>query len=161
MGATLTWKESNGAGEAENTITNINFGSIDDYNIVPLNYFISRGTNSYSKYIKVLFTGSWTVISNILFWKSLGGYKTDELIKAGANATYATPSQISTGDGNIPLTSGTALAILSAEGDATIVYGLSGVSGYTRYIRLQLQTSVSTPSGAVTQKQFTLQYDEA
>jgi hypothetical protein len=161
MGATLTWKESNGAGEVENTISNINFGSIDDYNIILANCWISRGTNSYSKYIKVLFTGSWTVISNMLFWKSLGTYKTDELIKAGANANYATPSQTSTGDATIPTIVGSALVIQSAEGDATIVYGASGVSGYTKYIRLQLQTSISTPSGAVYQKQFTFQYDEA
>jgi hypothetical protein len=36
----------------------------------------------------------------------------------------------------------------------------SGVSGYTDYIRLQLQTTGSTPSGAVNQKTFCFQYDE-
>jgi hypothetical protein len=48
----------------------------------------------------------------------------------------------------------------SAEGAATIVYGASGVSGYTKYVRLQLHTTGSTPSGAVNQKTFVFQYDE-
>lgn len=161
MPATHAFVESNGVGEVEtNPANNINFGSNDSANLVPATYKIVRGQNSYSKYIRALFTGTWTEISNIKFWKSLGNYVTDETIKASANTAYATPSQTGTGDSNIPLTEGTALALNSAEGAATIVYGASGVSGYTKYVRLQLQTTISTPIGVVNQKTFTMQYDE-
>jgi len=57
-------------------------------------------------------------------------------------------------------TSEPAQNVESAEGETEIVYGASGVSDYTGYIRLQLRTTGSTPSGAVNQKTFTFQYDE-
>jgi len=158
MAATHAWKETGSGGET--TATNINFGSVDAPNLVPATYPITRATNSFDKYIRCLFTGSWTEISAMKFWKSAGVYKTDETITGSANATYATPSQTSNGDSLIPTTEGTALGINSAEGAATIVYGGSGVSGYTGYIRLQTKTLVTTPSGAVNQKTFTFQYDE-
>jgi hypothetical protein len=122
-------------------------------------YPIVRNTNSFSKYIRCKFTGTWTTISNMRFWKSLGAYGTGEAIKASFNATYATPSQTGTGDSDVP-TSEPAQNVNSFEGELTIVYGESGVSGYTGYIRLQLQTTSSTPSGAVAQKTFTFKYDE-
>jgi hypothetical protein len=155
--ATFHWYESNGAGESETAdISNINFGSADSPNLVTASNKILKGENSFSKYIRVLFTGTWTTISNMLFWKSAGAYVAGESIKAAANATYATPSQVATGDSDIPITEGAALAINSAEGDPTIEYGVSGYSGY---VRLQLQTTGSTPVAPVNQKTFTFQYD--
>jgi len=161
MAATFTWKESNGAGEVETTATNINFGSVDSPNLVPGSNAITINTNSFSKYIRVKFTGTWSVISNIKFWKSAGTLLTGETVKASANATYVTPSASSTGDSDCPTAVGSALAINSAEGAATIVYGASGVSGYTGYVRLQIQSTASTPSGSGNQKTFTMQYDES
>jgi len=161
MAATHQWSESNLVGQVvADGIANINFGSVDDHELVPATYPITRATNSFDKYIRCKFTSTWTEISNMLFWKSAGTYKTDETITGSANATYATPSQTSNGDSLIPTTEGTALAINSMEGNATIVYGASGVTGYTGYIRLQTKTLVTTPSGAVAQKTFTFQYDE-
>jgi len=162
MSATFAWSESSGAGESiTDGISNCNFGSVDSPNLVPASNLIQIGANSFGKYIRGKFTGTWTVISNILFWKSAGALLTGETIKASANATYATPSASSTGDSDCPTTEGTALAINSAEGAATIVYGASGVSGYTGYIRLQLQTTGSTPVGVANQKTFVMQYDES
>lgn len=161
MSATHQWSESNGAGEAvTDGISNINFGSNDSPNIVPTTYPITRGENSFAKYIRCKFTDTYTEISNMLFWKSAGAYVTGEGIVASANAVYATPSQSDTGDSAVPTEVGSALEIQSAEGEAVITYGASGVSGYTGYIRLQLQTTGSTPSGSVNQKEFTFQYDE-
>ncbi len=133
---------------------------MDLYNINTTTYPVTRATNSFGKYIRAKFTGTWTEISNMKFWKSAGAYVTGEAIKASGNATYATPSQTGTGDSDVPIVEGSALAINSAEGAATIIYGASGVSGYTGYIRLQLQSTISTPSGAVNQKTFTFKYDE-
>lgn len=159
MSATFTWKESNTVSEVVTTATNINFGANDSPNLVVATYPIRRGTNSFSKYVRILFGGTWSTISNMLFWKSAGTLVTDEVISCGYNIAFATPSQTTNGDSAVPTTSGGSSAIQSAEGAATIVYG-SGVSGYTKYLRLQTRTAVTSPSGAVNQKTFTFQWDE-
>lgn len=161
MAATFQWSESNGSGEVvTDNISNLNFGSIDAPNLNPLSYPISAGDNSYSKYIRAKFTGDFTEISNMKFWKSAGQYKTGESITATANVSYSTPTQQDVGGNPIPESEDEALSILSAEGNSVIENGASGVSGYSGYIRLQLKSSFSTPAGATNQKTFTFQYDE-
>lgn len=161
MAATLQWSESNTVGQTvTDGITNLNFGSNDSVNIVTATYQINRSASSFEKYIRVKFTGTWVTISNMLFWKSAGTLVAGETIKCAYNTAFATPSATSNGDSAVPTTSGGSSAIQSAEGAATIEYGVSGVSGYSKYLRLQLSTSASTPSGAVNQKTFTFQWDE-
>lgn len=161
MSATHHWYESNGAGEVETAdISNINFGSVDAPNIVPATNPITRGDASFEKYIRCFFSGTWTEISNMKFWKSAGNYVTGETCKAAANVVYATPSSTPNADSDVPTVEGSALVIQSAEGETEIVYGGSGVSNYTGYIRLQLRSTGSTPAGSVNQKTFTFQYDE-
>jgi len=161
MSATFQFSESNGVGETETVpITNLNFGSEDSVNINTTSHPVIRGTNSFEKYIRAKFTSTYTEISNMKFWKSAGTLLTDEVIKAATNQAFVTPSATANADSAVPTTEGTALTVQSAEGDATIVYGASGVSGYTKYIRLQTSSTVSTPTGAANQKTFTFQYDE-
>jgi len=161
MSATFQFSESNGAGQVvTDGITNLNMGSNDSVNLNTSTYPITRSQNSFGKYIRAKFTGVFTEISNMKFWKDTGAYVVGEAIKASANATYATPSQTGTGDSDIPTVVGSALALNSFEGNATIVYGASGVSGYSGYVRLQLQSTGSTPSGSVNQKSYKIQYDE-
>jgi len=160
--ATLHFCEQNGESPGSETqdIDNVNFGNVDEPNIVAISHQLRRGTPSFSKYIRVLFTEVWDTISNMKFWKSAGDYKTGESLKAGANKEYATPSQTDTGDSAIPITEGTALSIQSAEGESEIIYGETGVSGYTKYIRLQLHSTTSTPTGNANQKTLVFQWDE-
>jgi len=161
MAATHQFSESNLVGEVvADGIANINFGSADDHELNTTTYPITRGDDSFEKYIRCKFTDTWTEISNMKFWKSNGDYKTGEVIKASANATYVTPTATPNTDSSIPTEIGSALSLNSAEGESTIVYGASGVTGYTGYIRLQTHTTGSTPSGSVNQKQFTFQFDE-
>ena len=161
MSAVHSFSESNGIGEVvSDGISNVNFGNADEANIVPASHPVNAGEASFEKYIRCLFSGVWTEISNMKFWKSAGSYVTGEAIKAAANVAFATPSQTVNADSDIPTALGSALAILSAEGASTIEYGVSGVSGYTKYIRMQAQTTSSSPAGNVNQKTFTFQYDE-
>jgi hypothetical protein len=161
MAADFVWSESSGIGEdITDDIANINFGSVDAPNIVPATNPVTRGQNSFAKYIRGKFTGTWTSISNLVFWKSSGDYVADEIIKAVSNIAYVTPSQADTGDDPIPVTKGTALSVNSAEGEPIIEYGATGVSGYTAYIRLQAQSTVNTPNGAANSKVLTISYDE-
>ncbi len=161
MAATFVFSESNGAGEVvHDNVANVNFGNVDNYEIVPLSNPIDAGEASFEKYIRGKFSGDYSIISNIKFWKSAGAYGTGEAIKAAANVAYAQPSDTPNADSDVPTTEGTALAINSAEGESTIVEGDSGVSGYTAYIRLQLHSTVATPAGNIAEKTWTLQYDE-
>lgn len=161
MPASFIFSESNGVGETPTTATNLNFGSNDSPNLNVTTYPITRNTNSFEKYLRAYFSGTYTEISSLKFWKSLGAYGAGETIKAATNKTYvqpvATTSTVATSD--VPIVVGSALTLQSAEGAATITKG-SGVSGYSKYLVLQMQTTNSTPAGAVAQKTFVLQYDE-
>jgi hypothetical protein len=161
MSAVFEWSESNGASEViTDDIANVNFGSVDSVEITPNSNTILTGANSYSKYIRGKFTGTFTEIYNIKFRKSSGDYKTGESITARANTTYSAPSTATMPDSTVPITEGAALSINSAEGASSIQYGVSGVSGYTAYIRLQTRSTSLTPAGSGNQKTFTLSYDE-
>lgn len=162
MVATFAWVEANGVGEDESTPTNINFGSTDATDLVALTYPITAGNNSYEKYIKVKFTDTFSVIDNIQFWKSAGAYVTGEGIDWDGEivlASYAQP---------VATTSSVATTVMPTADPGTanvsIAGSLSGtitVAGNTSdYIVMQLQTTGSTPAGAVNTKTFTLQYDE-
>ena len=157
MAATHEFSESNLVGEVvQDSITNLNFGSVDDHELNTITYPITRGDASFEKYIRSKFSGGFTEISNMKFWRSdILGYKTDETLKAAANVAFATPSATPNADSDIPLVVGSALAIQSAAGTTTIT-----APGYTKYIRLQIHTTSSTPSGAVFQKTLCFQYNE-
>lgn len=158
MSATFIFSESNAAGEVvTDDISTLNFGSNDSADLTPATYPIVAGQNSFEKYIRAKFSDSFTEISNMLFWKSSGAYKTGESVKAAANQTYTQPvsSTSSKATDDIPTSQGTALAIQAADGSSEIT-----APGYTKYIVLQLQTTSSTPAGSVNTKSFTYQFDE-
>lgn len=158
MASTFSWSESNGAGPTvTDGITNLNFGDVDAVNIVAATYPIVAGSNSYEKFIRAKFGGTFTEISNMKFWKSAGAYVTGEAVKAAANATYSTPvkttSTVATAD--VPTAEGSALAINASGGGSTIT-----AAGYSAYICLQKQTTSSTPAGATNSLTFQFQWDE-
>jgi len=157
MSATHAFSESNTVSEVvHDGIANLNFGSNDSYELNTTTYPITRGNASFEKYMRCKFSGTFTEISNMKFWRSdTNGYKTGETLKAAANVAFATPSATPNADSDIPLNVGTSLSIQAADGSSTIT-----APGYTKYMRLQLQTTGSTPSGSVFQKTLTFQYDE-
>ena len=158
MAATYQWSESNGSGETvTDGITNMNFGDNDSPNLVTTTYPIVAGNNSYEKYIRAKFSSSFTEISNMKFWMSVGTYLAGEDIKAAANQAYVQPVKTTStvATVTVPTGVGSALSIQAADGSGTIV-----APGYTKYFVLQEQTTGSTPAGAVNTKTFTFQYDE-
>jgi hypothetical protein len=158
MSAVYEWSETNGAGAVvTDGIANLNMGDIDDYEPTPSDYPIVAGENAYEKYIRAKFSDSFTEISNMKFWKSVGAYKTGEDVHAAANVSYTQPVKTTSAVATVtvPIVVGSALAIQSAAGTATIT-----APGYTKYICLQLQTTGSTPAGALNTKTYTVQYDE-
>ena len=158
MSATFGFSESNGVTPTvTDAISNLNFGSNDSCNLTPATYPVVAGNNSFHKAIRAKFASIGTSISNMLFWKSAGTYVTGESIVAKNQASYVQPVDTALGGASaVPTTSGTALTIHGANGTDLALTS----NGYTEYILLQLQTTGSTPSGAVNQKTFTFQYDE-
>lgn len=167
MVATFEFDEQNGASPGSKThgITNGNFGAVDDHNIditVEANK-IPRGSNSFSKYISGHFSGTYTQIGpNGKLWMSAGSLPSGITLKAAMTVTYATPTQTSTGDSDIPTSEGSALAVQfgSSEANASNDSTTSNPA-YSAYYRCQLQTTSSAPTGAMGAVTITMKYDES
>lgn len=191
MAVTVSWIEYV-SGESPGTdqgtaASNINFGNTSAVDLTPSSYPIAAGSNSYSKYFRLLFSGSFTQISNAKLWKSAGTYVTDEYVWFSGNVDYATPStsEILSGEpdaewtdygtgrriptsqpsnNNVVLSrhatgSGGSTNTTLPEGDET-----NSTPGYysgsrSAILVFQLTTSASTPAGPVNQKTISLTYD--
>ena len=171
MAVTVTWVEFNGTDAASGNGTaladNINFGSADSANVVPASNPIAAGSNSYVKYWKVQWSGSFTSISNAKMYKSAGDLKSGETLKFSGNYTKTgSPSQTSIsvpdiptslpGSNNICLPNLTTDSLLQTDYESSPDYA-SGARSST--IAFQLQTSAAIAAGVVNQKTISLTYD--
>ena len=163
MAANYTWNEANGVGEAVTVdIANLNFGSVDDHELTPIDHPIIAAQNSYGKYIKGAFSGSFTRIDNIKFWKASGSYVAGESCQFSGSVAYAQPVATDYSDPAVP-TSEPANPNVGISGDVDgNIDGPcdDGSSCDTDYMRVQLLTTGATPGGSVNQKTFVLQYEE-
>lgn len=100
MAATVTIKESNGAGETVTATTNSNMGSTDAVDLVAATYPISPSTNSFEKWqrFSVDAMGGSSKIKTLKVWRP-GSLGTDATHKTNARETtyggaqtYNTPS---------------------------------------------------------------------
>lgn len=159
MVATFGWVEylSNATDTA--TPTNLNLGSTLAANLAPSTYPITAGTYSYEKWIKVNFSGSFTRIDNIQFWKSAGAYVTGEVINwTGEETAYSAPTESASSDATTSVpTSDPGTANVSIGGSLS---GSLTSTGSSDFIILQASVTSAASAGAVNQKTFTLQYDE-
>ena len=159
MVATFAWVEYLANVTATATPTNLNLGSTLAANLAPSTYPITAGTYSYEKWVKALFTGSFTRIENLQFWKSAGAYVTGETLKwTGNYSTYTAPiTTISTIATTVAPVADPATANVSIGGSLS---GSLVATGYSDFIILQASVTTAASAGAVNQKTFTLQYDE-
>jgi len=160
MTATFEWKEYNGAGETESTATGLNFGSVDQANITtPATYPIAAGGNSFEKYIKADFGGSFTSISEIKYFLSAGTIPTgDHFYFDGETTSYTQPV-------NTTSTVATTNIPTSEPGSANVSIGgnLSGVlnaPGKSDFIVQQVAVNSAQTAGAKTGFTFTCSYFE-
>lgn len=166
MAATCEIDEYNGVGETLTAnITNTNYGSVDSANLAVSGNEIVAGQNSFEKWHKMSFTGTFNTVDNLKFWKNSGAYVTGESLDTNARETsyggaetYVQPTQTTStvATETMPETepSGANLGIGGSLGGQ-----LTG-AGDSDYLVTQLQTTGSTPAGDVNQKQFTYQWDE-
>jgi len=160
ISATFAWKEYNTVSVTESTPTNLNFGSTDATDLVALTYPITAGSNAYEKWIKFDFSGTFTSISNLQFWKSVGTYVSEEAIKwKGNNQTvFATPtvSDSSVATADVPVADpGTANVSIGGS-----LAGTLSAAGKSDFVVLQSQIGASAAAGPTNTKTFTIQYDE-
>lgn len=153
MAATFEWSESNSSMETvTNGISNVNFGSMDAPNLSSPNNRVIAGENSYEKWNRGRFSGTYTTVDNLKFWKSAGSLPSGVTITAAVNAAFATPtaSTSSVATSNVP----------TSEGSALVPNSPGASPDFSGYITMQLQaTSMATP-GAVPTVTLTLKYDE-
>lgn len=154
MAATFEWSESNGAGETvTNGISNVNFGNTDSTNLSSPNNQVIAGQNSYEKWVRGRFSGTFTTISNLRFWLSGGAPLPANIdVKAAVNQAYATPTDST----SIVATTD----VPEVEGSAINPNAPSGNPDFSGYITMQLQSTVAASPGAIPTMTFTLKYDE-
>lgn len=166
MAATYNWAQTHGAGA---TVVDLgssgnlfNFKNADD--ATAANYSsnpITAGNNSYEVWLRAHFTGTFNQVDNLQFWMSTDfSPNTGLTMKYKANnvGAYVTPVATTS-------TVATVAMPTSDPGTANVSIGtsLSGNltgAGYSDYIVLQLQTTVSAAAGDTSLATFTLQYDE-
>ncbi len=112
----------------------------------------AAGTNySYERYLQGHWTGSFSTISSLYFWKSGGTPGTGLTLNAGAkgNQTFATPVNTSSAiaTGGIPTTQGTGL---------TPAYS----AAYSDYLVLQLAVGTTAAPGAMATITYSIQWNE-
>lgn len=167
MAATCVLDEYNTVGETEqDNVSNCNFGSDDDYEVDPAAYPITVGENSFEKWWKMSFTGTFNSVDNLKVWKVSGNYVTGESIDTNARESsyggaesYTTPTQSSS-------SVATETFPVSEPSGANLGIGgsLSGSlssTGDSDYLICQLKSTGSTPVGDGNQKVIRFQWDES
>lgn len=164
MVATVDISESNLATESvTDNITNCNYGSSDTYNLVVATYPITAGNNSYEKFWRVYWSGSFNQIDNLQVWVNPDVDSELDLVSnlttsSYVQKTYTTPVdtscssctyQVPTADpGNANLGIGGSLS------------GTTNATGYSDYMVSQLTSASTATPGDMTQVTYTFQYDE-
>lgn len=159
MAATFNWIEYEETESSTATPTNFNMGSTLSVNLNPSTYPITAGNNSFEKWIKAYFSGTFSGVWNVKFWKSSGEFVTGEVINFTGQATsYNTPTSASS--------SFATSAIPTSEPDSANVSINGSLSetltseGSTDFIVLQTSISTLASAGQTSQKTFTIFYDE-
>jgi len=95
-------------------------------------------------------------VSNIRIFM-IGDLTTGEsVVMAGDGISYSTPDQSDIGGSPVP-TSDPNTANIQIAGSYS---GALTADGWSNYFKLQLQTTLSTPNGALSEKDFFVIYDE-
>jgi len=165
MAATIQIDEYNSVGETKSAnITNSNMGSTDASDLVPVNFPVVPGENTYEKWQKVEVTamGGSSRIDNLKVWRTgaLGGsavHVTNARIAdyGGADA-FATPiaTDSTVADQTMP-TSEPATANLGIGG---ALAGNLEATGLSDYLVHQIQTDAGDVAGSTSMMNY--QYDE-
>ncbi len=183
VAATVYISESNGAGEVvTDNISNINFGSVDQPNMVAASHPVIIGENSYFKMLRfrVASLGDSTTVKDLRYWKSAGALVTDEILSVADGLTrlthpgtttpitYLQPNSNNGADppfNPVGLYNSNNFIRTTDPGTAQVSIGgaLAGTlmaPGYSDYFVMQIGSLVTTPVGPANTKTLTFQFDE-
>lgn len=172
MAATAAWQEDNGTqtgsplkGTTRAAASQVDWKSVDDIATSRNTATVIAGTNSFSKYQFVAFTGTFTQISAGKFAHTAGTLGTGLTLVDAITSTYATPVCTAlAGSTNIS----TVTAINSGQNVNFSTVGPEGASptstlaaaGYSQYIATQLQTTSAAAAGDIGNQTLTFQWNE-
>lgn len=163
MAATFAWSETYGSSPGTTADTSyvhllasdVASGNSTNFSNYPLAIPGSGTVYSIERWIRGHWTGTFSSISAVKFWKSVGSLLTGRTLNAGAkgNQTYVTPtggstSQSSYATSAIPTAVGSALAPAYS-------------SNYCDYIVLQMALASTASPGANGSITYTFQYNES
>lgn len=169
VAATFAWTQRYGAPAGTESSLGVsgnlfNFKKADD--ATAANYSsnpIVAGNKSYEVYLRAKFTGTFSKIDNLQFWRSTDfSPNTGLSVKWYPNglSAYAQPtSGLSKAISAVP-TSDPGTANLRVKNFLALSASLAA-SGYSSYIVLQLNTTSAAPAGDTSLATFTLNYDES
>lgn len=178
----VTGHDNVGAPHTVIAATNINFGNTSARDLVPASFPIAAGSNSFTKYFAVQFSGAFTQISNAKIWKSAGAYVTDEFIQFSGSIGYTAPVTTDAADSNIPTAQPAVnnVGLTFENRDNSLVFPdlaahsrtlpesfeSNSTPGYysgsrSSVMRFQLVSSAATPAGPANQKTISLTYDRS
>ncbi len=165
MAANFQWAQSHGVGptvvDLGETGNLFNFKDIDDATVG--NYSsnpITAGNNSYEVWLRGNFSGTFNQVDNGQFWMSTDFAPNTGLPIEweGDNVTWAQ---------SVKTDSTKAVTAMPTSDPGTANVSFAGTlggnitsAGYSDYIVMQLQTTVSAAAGDTSLAVFTLQYDE-
>ena len=168
MAATLGMTEHYGAAAGTRAATSYlnllsaNIASGADATTVPAaNTVTIPGTGtaySYERYFQGRWTGTWTSITNVKFWKQAGSLGTGVTIKAGDStgqtytAAVVTASSVATAD--IPTVVGSALDLTPASAITP------STQEYSDYGVMQMHVASTAAAGNIGTQTYRTQWDE-
>ena len=158
MAASFAWVESQTNATSTATPTNFNMGSTVAANLSPSTWPITAGNYSAEKWIRAHFTGTFTSVDNLQFWKSAGTLVTGEVINwTGEQESYVAPTTAASSYATTALVTTSGTANVGFSGTTT---GSLTASGFSDFIVLQSSISTAASSGSANSKTFSFAYDE-
>lgn len=172
MAVTVKWIEFPGAPIEDGVeATNLNFGSVDEVDLNPADYPIAAGNNSYEKYWKIQWSGSFSSISNAKLFKSdgdlvageslkfSGDLKADGLSSNGEKPSTPTQAPVPAPDipESVPVENNVRLSVTGDPENMGILSGPGEVR--SKMLLFQLQTTTVIDAGPVDTKTISLIYD--
>lgn len=171
MSATTNWFEQNGtaagspAGGTESSISSCDWKSVDDTTTSRASAPVLAGSNSYSKYIYLKFSGVFNQISNVKFAHTAGTLGTGISLVGKVTSTYTTPATSALANASDMTAPG------SIGSGASVLLGTSGPNDTspsasqttacsTQYLVTQVQTTASANAGDSGTATLTVQYNE-
>lgn len=174
MAATFAFAQDNGAasgspahGTRTNPVTDASWKNADDTTTAASAAPVSAGSNSFDKWLYGAFTGSFTLISSVLWAHTAGTFGTGLTLKGVVTSSYTTPATTANANLTTDMTAaisigaGASVNLSTTSPQAGSPTSTLAAAGFTQYLPTQVQTSSGAAAGPNATITLTLQYSES